>query len=207
MRTPSRALAIILLPGCLASCQAVFTFSPFSFLRRDPAALGQEQQLAWAEEALASGDPEALQDAYDALLETASTSADPAVQYTTAQLALELSGVGDVFTSLLGGLTQEEESPFSSATEALAAVDVELLTVAADFLDAAEAGGADLTATDYFVGGVGLIVAGAGGEDPLESLDTNPNVERAEEFLIAGAEKLAEDDPARLLIESFLSSS
>jgi len=207
MGTPSRALATVLAIGCLASCQAVFTFSPLSFLRRDPSTLTADQQLAWAEEALASGDVEAVRDAYDALVVTASMSTDPAVQYTTAQLALELSGVGEVFSSLLGGLTQEGESPFSSAAEALEAVDVGLLTAAADYLDAAQSGGADLTATDYFVGGVGLIVAGAGGEDPLENLEENPNIDRADDFLNAGVAELEEDDPARLLIESFLSSS
>ena len=56
-----------------SGCQAVFTFSPFSAFQRDPAKLPPEQQIAWAEGALASGDTASMAEAYallDALLES-----------------------------------------------------------------------------------------------------------------------------------------
>ena len=203
----TRTLVALAAVGCLVSCQAVFTFSPLSFLQRDPAGLSADQQVGFAEEALASGDADALRAAYDALVVTAATSTDPDVQYTAAQLALELSGVSDVFTSLLGRLGGGGgDDALATAATAYESIDVSLLSAAADYLDAAESGGADLTATDYFVGGVGLIIAGAEGEDPFADLDANPNAERAEEFLTKGADELAEGDPARELIESFLGS-
>ena len=191
--------------GCLASCQAVFTFSPLSFLQRDPAALSEAQQLEYAQTALESGDAEAIQAAYDAIREAALSSDDPLLQYTAAQLALELSGVGDVFTGLLGSLGEGDAAGgLELSADVFAALDMDLLAEAAGLLEGAEADGASLTATDYFVGAVGLVVAGAGSEDILADIENNPNLDRAEDFLSEGVNLLEEDDPARGILEEFL---
>ena len=60
----------------LTGCEAIFTYSPFSFLQRDPANLPLEQKIAWAEAALSSGDREAMEKAYKALKDDATGSID-----------------------------------------------------------------------------------------------------------------------------------
>ena len=204
-------VALIVL--ALASCQAVFTFSPLSFLQRAPSTLTVDQKVSYAEEALASGDREALTAVYDDLAAAASADdADPEVQYVAAQVALELSGVSGVLDSALealagGGGSQEEL--LSGAADALQNIDTDMLEAAAGFLTDVDsaASGPDLTATDYFVGGVGLILAGTPeGADPIASAGENPNLDAAEQFLTKGAEELPDGDPARQLIDSYLTA-
>jgi hypothetical protein len=79
--------AAVLLALVLAGCQDMFTTSLFSFMQRDPADLPPAQQVAWAEQALASGDPDAMAKAF-AMLED-----NPNQTYLAASLAAELSGV------------------------------------------------------------------------------------------------------------------
>ena len=86
----------------LGSCQQVFTRSLFSFLQRDPSTLSPEQQLIWAENALASGDPAIIKQAYDVLKDAAADSpANGELNYMAANLALELSGIPDMLTQLM----------------------------------------------------------------------------------------------------------
>jgi hypothetical protein len=80
---PTTALLVVTLAGC----QALFTTSPFSFLQRDPANLPPEQQVTWAEQALASGDPAAMAKAYAVIKNR------PDQVYLAASLAAELSRV------------------------------------------------------------------------------------------------------------------
>lgn len=210
------ASAVIVM-SCLASCQAVFTFSPLSFLQRDPAALSAEQQVEFAREALRSGDGDAMGAVYDAI--AAAATADPEnadLQYMAAQLALELSGVGDVFSSLLSTLAAGGEGdidPLAISDELFANLDITMLGEAGAYLLAANSATtpADLTATDYLVGAVGLLIAGAtvtAGEttapDILGTIDQNDNLADAEAFLQAGVDELPADDPARAVLQSLI---
>ena len=58
------------------ACERVFTVAPLSFLQRDPANLSNEQLIAYAEDALAAGDRDAMLAAYNLLR----TTTDPATQ-------------------------------------------------------------------------------------------------------------------------------
>ncbi len=210
------ASAVIVM-SCLVSCQAVFTFSPLSFLRRDPGTLSAEQQVAYAEQALESGDTDAMAAVYDAI--AAAATADPEnadLSYTAAQLALELSGVGDVFSTLLGSLGSGGAGsldPLAISDAAFAGLDLTLLGQAGVYLLAADSATppAELTATDYLVGAVGLLIAGAPvvpdsttAPDIVATIDENPNLADAEAFLEAGVAALPEGDPARDVLQSLI---
>jgi hypothetical protein len=91
---PALAALVLLLAGC----EAVFTTSFLSFLQRDPAKLPADQQVAWAEQALASGDPAAMAEAYELVKD------DPDNELLAAKLALELSGVAQVMSDMIKDL-------------------------------------------------------------------------------------------------------
>jgi len=93
-RAAAGVLALLLCVGA-SGCEVVFTTSLLSFLQRDPAGLSPEQQVAWAEQALASGDQEAMAEAYELVKD------DPANALLAARLALELSGVPGVMNDVL----------------------------------------------------------------------------------------------------------
>ena len=76
----------------LIGCQAVFTFSPVSFLQRDPSKLSLDQKKTYAEDALASGDSDAMLAAYNAIKDDATGSTDGELNLLAAKLAMELSG-------------------------------------------------------------------------------------------------------------------
>jgi hypothetical protein len=90
--------AAVMLTALLGGCEAVFTASFLSFLQRDPANLPAAQQAAWAEQALASGDPDAMAEAYELVKN------DPANELLAAHLALELSGVPQVMSDMIQDL-------------------------------------------------------------------------------------------------------
>jgi hypothetical protein len=92
------AVTGVALLALLAGCQAVFTYSPLSFLQRDPANLPPEQQVSWAEQALASGDPQAMAQAYELVKD------DPDQAYLAASLAAELSGVTQALADAIADL-------------------------------------------------------------------------------------------------------
>lgn len=197
MREPRRnlwlGLVAIAAAGLLASCQAVFTFSPLSFLRRDPSTLSVAQQVEFAASALGSGDAEALAEAYAAIEAAAAADPlDPDLQYLAAQLALEMSGVGGVFETLLagGGDLVIDATVWEGINQDLLA-DAGLYLQTADTLDA------DLTSTDYLVGAVGLLVAGAvAGTDVVATAGDNENQDEAVNFLSLGIAELTAADPS-----------
>ena len=101
-------LVLVLVLVLIASCQQIFTFSPLSFLQRDPANLPPEQQIAYAEGALASGDTEAMAVAFNLI----QGSDDPDVALLASDLAIGASGLTDALTTALGG--GDPEAAFDS---------------------------------------------------------------------------------------------
>jgi len=210
----SLALAL----GCLASCQAVFTFSPLSFLRREPASLDRAQQVEYALLAIEGGDEEAVAEAYDIISVAADADAEDAeLQYTAAQLALDLSGVDQVFSDALATLAGGDGGDaLAVSDEVFAALDLGMLADAGEYLLAADSAEvpADLTATDYLIGAVGLLIAGApvdpassdAAPDIVATVADNANLDEAEAFLVAGIGELPADDPARAILQALLDS-
>lgn len=192
-----RALAIVLLVAVgLAACENVFTTSPLSFLQRDPSTLSPEQQVSYGEEALASGDPDAMADAYEALRE----SDDPETQLLAADLALGASEIEGTITQALAGL-QEGGDPEAVLEEALAGFDDEDLARmqdAADLVDAADES-ASPSAEQYALAAVGLIAVSASESDGDLSSTTVSG--QAEEFLTAAYDSLQESGESTDLLE------
>jgi hypothetical protein len=149
---------ILLILIILSGCQAIFTFSPLSGLKRDPANMPPAQRLQYAKDALASGDKDAMLAAYNAILND--TGAD--AQYTAAQLGIELSGVTQV-------LLDCANDP-STITAQLSTIDAFItshglnpnyMVAAAYQLIAAQAAGAVLTTMDYAMIAMGIVLENA----------------------------------------------
>lgn len=180
--------AAIVLIG--VSCQAIFTFSPFSFLQRDIADLPPEQQINWANDALASGDTTLMLEAYDAILALLAEGDDPALSLLAADLAFGGSGITDVFTGLLSD--PENVAP-DDLLALLDALDVDLISDGAAHIQDAEDGGATVTDDQYVIAGAALLASAAeaaGGFDALDSLTPGDpgydDYQDAQDFLDAG---------------------
>jgi hypothetical protein len=104
IRQKAIPILLVLVLVLIASCQQIFTFSPLSFLQRDPSKLPPEQQIAYAEGALASGDAETMAVAYNLI----NGSDDPNVALLASDLAIGASGLTDALTTALGGGDPEE---------------------------------------------------------------------------------------------------
>ena len=78
------SLLILLVLMTLAGCQDIFTYTPLKGLQRDPSTLSASQRLVYAQEALASGDKEAMQAAYNAIKNDTS----PDAVHLTAELGI-----------------------------------------------------------------------------------------------------------------------
>jgi hypothetical protein len=157
------AVTGVALLALLAGCQAVFTYSPLSFLQRDPADLPPDQQVSWAEQALASGDPQAMAQAYDLV------KGDPDQAYLAASLAAELSGVTQALADAIADLATISGWGWTSGAEAEAYLDAFLASIVPSYTEAAGAlfgtlvaeavlagNPGDLSGTDMLVGALCL---------------------------------------------------
>jgi len=174
----------------LAGCQAIFTYSPLSFLQRDPANLPLDQKIAWAENALASGDPEAMATAYDAIKDVSG------VDYLAANLALELSGVPQLLFEVMEG--DVDYSTITDMNDFLADnVDDEYIVYAAGhFFDTLSNDPDSLTGTDYLLGAACILFNDGGGDlTTLGSVDVT-GAGTADDFIQQGILNLPPDDPA-----------
>ena len=187
-------ILVLLLLLLLAGCQAIFTYSPLSFLQRDPANLPLDQKITWAENALASGDPEAMATAYDAIKD------ESGVDYLAANLALELSGVPQLLFEVMEG-----DIAIDSTTDLdtfLGQVDEDYIVAAGGHYKDTLANDPDsLTGTDYILGAASLLFkASKDNATDIDSL-TSAQVQDAKDFVSAGLTNLPADDPARDYLE------
>jgi hypothetical protein len=147
----------------LGGCQAIFTYSPVQALQRSPSSLTPAERLAYAENALASGNKDTMKAAYNAIKDDPGATA----QYTAAQLGIEASGVPSLILSAVTDMLSGGSLPFTSGsptavTDFLSAhpeVDPNYLIGAAGNLQNVPA--ANLTTMDYVYGGIGLALVAA----------------------------------------------
>lgn len=204
-----RIVAAAAIIATLGGCERVFTYSPFESLQRNPANMSADQQVTFAQDALSSGDPEAMADAF-ALL---STSEDPETQLVAVDLALGAAEVETVLTGLLSSGIEESEDPVAALEEILAGFteeDVALLGSAADLLDSSVSGGSEPTAEQYAFVAVGLIVVAAseaGGVEELGSVEEGSDaalaVEAATTYLQQAATLLEESGESADILSGF----
>ena len=200
-RSAGAALATALalsLAVSLGGCEAVFTTSLFSFLQRDPANLSAEQQIAWAEQALASGDPEAMAEAYELVKDRATGSSDPELTYLAGRLALELSGASALLTATLDG-----SADFTVAVDVeriFAELNTSYLAEAGDFYQATHANdGTYLAGTDFVLGCICLLFEAV----DAHSGDANgANYGQVNAFALAGQTAVGTEDAAYDILDA-----
>ena len=196
-----RGKRLLLLAGAVtllfASCENVFTSSLFSFLQRDPSNLSPEQQVAYGEDALASGDPDKMAEAYEVLKD----SDDPQTQLLAADLALgavELEG-----TLLEAASAEDPVAAIEAALEDFTDEDFAMMREAAALIDSAD-DSVEPTAEQYFFAAAGLIAAAAdaNGGDVDTLTDADPDVAQAHAFLDEAAAALqADGESTELLVD------
>ena len=177
----------------VAGCQAVFTYSPFSFLQRDISTRPPAEQVARAREALGSGDKDQMADAYEVVVKLLETSDDPELYLLAADLAFGASGMTEVFTQALQDLDTISESSSEDLERVLDSLDPKLISEGVDYVRAAEKAGAEVSDTQYVIAGVALLTSAvdqAGGFDKVGDLtegeDGYQEFQDAKAFLEAG---------------------
>lgn len=171
----------------LAGCQAIFTYSPLSFLKRDPANLPLDQKITWAENALASGDPGAMETAYVAIKD------ESGVDYLAANLALELSGVPQLlFEVMEGDVAIDNQTDLENFLQQL---DSDYIIAAGGHYNDTLANDPDsLTGADYILGAASLLFQAAdlnGGSMGVGIVTADAVI-----FAAAGLATMSIDDPA-----------
>lgn len=176
--------AALALPLLFAGCEEFFTTSPLSWAQRDPSNLSTEQQIAYAEFALGSGDTQKLKDAYNAIKD----SDDPEVQYLASQVAIGASGFDDALDLALSGETVTEQDIMDS-------LDGDWLNNSITSFDSAVAGGAEVASEDYLATSAAILVNSvkdgtfANLEAAVNDLNTDPptdpDIVKAKEYIEA----------------------
>jgi hypothetical protein len=195
-RSLPRFLMLALLPFLLLGCEAVFTYTPLKFLQRSPASMSAAQRLTYAENALASGDTQAMIDAYNAL---ANDTSDPA-KYLSAQLAIEISGVSTLLVSVATGATALPTAEDSASLTAWIAANGNADTAAYLIAAGEKLNSIDdtstLTTMDYVYGSLGLALEAASSGDAA-------TLASAKELMSAAISGLSTDDPSYSFLNSY----
>ncbi len=216
MRTTSRvagygprtifALLLCACPALLGGCYGLFTSSPVSSFQREPTALPLETRLTYAQDALATGNPELMRKAYDSL------EGEPAAeaQYLSFQLGAEISGFPRFIRGLLDGTRFVHRGSLREFDDYLAgnAVDPGYLVAAAGHLRDAEASGATIQPLDCVAAACGAIFAEALQPDGTLNLSDPSSLDLAgaTSFIDEALRMLVDrppEDPERLFISTF----
>ena len=176
----------------LASCQAVFTYSPVEFLERDLAKLSDEQQLDRAEDVLVAGTTEEIIEAYDAVVALIDAGDVSSVTHLlAADLAFAASGIMDVVADVLAD-TEILSTATAEDIEALfASFDITYVESGAEYIqgvvDAAEAAGEepDVSSTQYIIAGAVLFMSAVEQADGFENAADYDEYDDALNFLAA----------------------
>jgi hypothetical protein len=201
------------LTGCacllaFAGCEAIFTASPLSFLQRDPSKLSDEQKISWAEAALASGDEEAMADAYAAISDLAAGSTDPELTHLAANLALELSGVTEIIDLVLDDLDAITEGTTSLNADflddILGSIDAAYVGDAAALFEQTLTNGPETMGDADFVMGTLCFIYKAG--EANGSLNTGTwtaqEVTDVQTFITAGKNNIPSDNPSWEILDN-----
>lgn len=192
MKTIGRIALIISGVFMFTACQAFFTYSPVAGLQRGIDDLSDDQKISRAEDALATGDTEEMQEAYEEVVEMlAEDPDDTELLVLAAELAVGSSGAVDVvFDAIASGGDFDIDA-------ALEGVDTEMLTDAADYVSAALDGGGTVSDETLVVAAAALVITvlEAGGDiTDLETWDPEsgtplsssvPELVEVSEFILA----------------------
>jgi hypothetical protein len=196
----SRARTIVMVSVTLfllAGCEQFFSTNLLSGMRRDPKNLSFDQQVAYGQSALNSGDPDAMADAYDALSESLEDNDDPELNSLAAELAIGASGLNDTVPDLVDAAV---EGDFSNKTElgnavndVLDDVDYDYINEAAGQIDQIQANGGEVTEEQYLLVGAGLVMQDAQAAGGVENLDASSPSQTFVEDAVTDLENRGED--------------
>lgn len=185
-----------------SSCQAFFTYSPFSSMQRDFSDLSSEEKITRAQDVLKTGDTEDMQEAYDAIIEMlADNPEDPELNILAAELAVGASGIMDV---LLDAISNSDNEDFDIEI-AIEDLNVDILSDVADHVSIALDGGGDVSDETLVIAAATSVLEAIdeGAEytdledwDPesgVPLVSDNPQLVEASEFI------LAMDDPGEIM--------
>jgi hypothetical protein len=161
----------------LAGCEQFFTTNLFSALQRDPSNLSFDQQIAYAESALNSGDKDAMADAYDALSDSLEdeNNDDPELNSLAAELAIGASGLTDTIPDLadaaINGDLSDKNQLADAVNDKLDDVDYTYVDEAVKQLDEIKANGGEVTVEQYVFVAAGLVMKEGDANGGVENLD------------------------------------
>lgn len=160
-------LATLLLAGAvLVGCEALFTSNLFENFARDPDNMSEEQLVAYGNEAIASGDVERMEDAFNALRDkTAGSELDADTRDTLVELGL---GATDV----VGFIGQNLDDPESIDLSEFSGDKGRISRETADIMNDAEDGAFSADRYAYAAAGVAL-AAGADADGDINNIDTD----------------------------------
>jgi hypothetical protein len=201
-----RASCLVICLLFVSSCEAFFTYSPFSFAQRDPKDLPYKQKLEYARDALASGDSSSMEAAYKAIDDIETGDA----QYLAAELSLELSG----FSELVLGLLADSISLYTGSLEEIQTfldeneLQPDLLIASAGHMLNALSLGESLGPMDYVYGSLGLLLEAGRLPDGTIDLSDPPSLDlsEAQAFMALGMTEIADlpdNDPTRVFLTAF----
>ncbi|MFP4429621.1 MAG: hypothetical protein ACOCW6_10740 [Spirochaetota bacterium] len=172
-----RGMLLALAALSILGCEQVFSTNLFSGLDRDPSKLSLDQQIVYAQSALASGDTGKMAKAYDALSDSIEGTDDAELNLLAADLALGASDLQGVFDEIVE-VALGEETDLSNQDDLAAGLDGSLGDVDYGYVaeaqaqvDAAVANGGAVSEEQYLLVTVGLIMQAADGEGSVSDLN------------------------------------
>ncbi len=195
---------LIALLVSLGSCEAVFTYSPLSGLQRDPSSLPTGQKITYAENALASGDPDAIRQAYDAIDEELQdggldAGTEEVLRRLAVDLSLEASGILQAALDLGVYAMSEEGLTDAQAKTRLdlmldTVVDLAYVNEAVGQVAAATAGGFPVTGNQLVLAGMAEVCqVAAANPGGFSSLGPSLELDAAFQTVAAGVALLEGD--------------
>jgi len=196
----------------LAGCEQFFTTNILSGLQRDPSNLSFDQQVAYAESALSSGDEDAMADAYDALSDSLEdeNNDDPELNSLAAELAIGASGLTDTLPDLVdaavNGAFSDQTELANSVNGVLGDVDYTYIDEANGQLDGIQANGGEVTAEQYVFVAAGLIMKEGAANGGVENLDgTAGQGQESSDFIDAAIADLQSRGESSTLLDDLAS--
>ena len=160
----TRAAALLFSVLLFTGCEQVFTANVFSSFTRDPSKLPFDQQVAYAESALSSGDAATMADAYDALAASLAknNNTDADLNLLASNLAVGASGLTDQLPDLVQAAM---DGNFATQADLATAVDAVIPTIDYSYISAAQSqladaktNGGTITEDQYLMVAVGMVL-------------------------------------------------
>lgn len=148
-----------------SGCQEIFTYSFFTAMQPDPADLPDEKLAEYCSDILVNGTAEEKAEAFAALQAAIQAgSTDPEINYIAANLALDQAGL--TFNNLISII--DSQDPAAAFGDLLSGNNLDLLETAGNYFMTVDAGDSSLlSATDYIIGGVGIVLGSVDGDTGL----------------------------------------